>query len=229
MKKILMLLLALLLCGAALAETAEEPVLPVTIIEQSDTLLSMSDAVAAAKGSMTIVPAECLIRAELVRMSDASCQWVVTIFDISTFYANGWCITVDATSGQVLVVHTTDIGYFNDVYDAWIAGKGPRALWSLEDKQLYDCLYTVMPSYGQPVEGDMTYGDALMKAIDALQLTNAVDYQVGYGYLMGSGDGEINGVWEVYFVQHGETVYKVNLDAVTGEIYYIEPDEEGNG
>ena len=70
---------------------------------------------------------------------------------------------------------------------------------------------------------------ALMKAIDVLQLTNAVDYQVGYGYLMGSGDGEINGVWEVYFVQDGETVYKVNLDAVTGEIYYIEPDEEGNG
>jgi len=42
-------------------------------------------------------------------------------------------------------------------------------------------------------------------------------------------DGQTNGVWEVWFMQENEMIYKVNLDAVTGEIYLIEPDEEGNG
>lgn len=232
MKKILMMLLALaMLLSAALAENTEDTiiVLPMEVVEQAEGMLTMSDAIAAAKASMAVVPAESLTRAELVRMSDESCQWIVTIFDISTFYADGWCIAVHAQDGSVTRKVTTNIGYFAQIYEEWTAVKGPNALWSLGDKQLYDRLYTVSPSYGQPVAGDMSYGDALAKAIDALQLKNAVEYQIGYGYLMGSGDGVTNGVWEVFFVQNGETVYKVNLDAVTGDIYYIEPDAEGNG
>lgn len=232
MKKFLMMLLTLaMLLSVALAENTKDAiiVLPTEVMEQTDGLLTMSDAIAKAKESMAIVPAESLTRAELVRLSDNSPQWIVTIFDISTFYADGWCMTVHAETGAVTRTVTTNMGYFAQIYDEWTAVKGPQSLWSLSDKQLYDRLYTVSPSYGQPVAGDMSYGDALAKAIDALELKNVVDYQIGYGYLMGSGDGVTNGVWEVFFVQNGETVYKVNLDAVTGDIYYIEPDAEGNG
>lgn len=229
MKKLMMLFLALalMLCTAMAENTEEAPVLPVEIVEQTEDVLTLSAALDAAKQSMAVVPAESLIRAKLVRLSDDSRQWIVTIFDSATFYADAWCITVDAVSGEVTGTVTTDIGYFTEIFDVWYEAKGTMALWSLEDKQLWDALYSMNPTSGQPVEGDMSYGDALAKAIDALELTNAVEYQIGYGYLMGS--GESNGVWQVYFVQNGETMYKVNLDAVTGEIYYIEPDPNGNG
>ena len=35
-------------------------------------------------------------------------------------------------------------------------------------------------------------------------------------------------MWEICLVKEDEVLYQVNLDAVTGEVYYMEPDE-GNG
>ena len=227
MKKLLMLLAALLLAVMpALAETAETPAVPVEILPQGEGMLHMADAIAAAQSTMAVLPADCLTRAELVQMSDESCQWIVTIFDLANF-ADGWCIAVDAVSGTVLTTDATNIGYFDAVSARWQAVKGVEALWSLEDKLLFDTLYTMQPTYGLPMEGDLSQGEALVKAMAAVGVTNPAEYQVGYGYIMGAGD--TNGVWEVWFMQGDEMIYKVNLDAVTGEIYLIEPDEEGNG
>lgn len=227
MKKLLMLLAALLLAVTpVLAETAEAPAVPVEILPQGEGMLHMADAIAAAQATMTVLPADCLTRAELVKMSDESCQWIVTIFDLANF-ADGWCIAVDAVSGAVLTTDATNIGYFDAVSTRWQAVKGVEALWSLEDKLLFDTLYTMQPTYGLPMEGDLSQGEALVKAMAAVGVTNPAEYQVGYGYIMGAGD--TNGVWEVWFMSGEEMIYKVNLDAITGEIYLIEPDEEGNG
>ncbi len=227
MRKLMMLLAALLLAVTpVLAETAQTPAVPVQILPQSEGLLYMAEATAAAKATLAVLPADCLTRAELVRMSDNSCQWIVTIFDLSNF-ADGWCIALDAQSGNVLSTDTTDIGYFYTINARWQEAKGVEALWSLEDKQLFDMLYTMQPTYGLPMDGDMAPGEALVRAMAAVQVTTASDYQIGYGYIMGA--GETNGVWEVYFMQDAEMIYKVNLDAVTGEIYLIEPDADGNG
>lgn len=227
MKKLLMLLAALLLAVMpALAETTETPAVPVEILPQGEGMLHMADAIAAAQATMTVLPADCLTRAELVKMSDESCQWIVTIFDLANF-ADGWSIAVDAASGAVLTTDATNIGYFDTVSARWQAVKGVEALWSLEDKLLFDTLYTMQPTYGLPMEGDLSQGEALVKAMAAVGVTNPTEYQVGYGYIMGAGD--TNGVWEVWFMSGEEMIYKVNLDAITGEIYLIEPDEEGNG
>ena len=227
MKKLLLLLTALLLAVMpAIAETMETPAVPVQILPQGEGMLHMADAIAAAKATMAVLPADCLTRAELVRMSDGSTQWIVTIFDLANF-TDGWCIAVDAVNGQVLTTDVTDIGYFDTVSARWQAVKGVEALWSLEDKLLFDNLYTMQPTYGLPMDGDMAQGEALVKAMAAVGVTTASEYQIGYGYIMGAGD--TNGVWEVWFMQDGVMIYKVNLDAVTGEIYLIEPDEEGNG
>lgn len=227
MKKLLMLLAALLLAVVpALAENASA--VPVQILPPTQAAVPMADAVAAASGTMAALPADCLTRAELVRMSDDSCQWIVTIFDLTNM-TDGWCIAVDATSGEVLATDTTQIGFFHTVNERWQKAKGVQALWPLEDKLLYDTLYTMQPNYGLPMDGDLPQGEALVKAMAAVGVTSAADYQIGYGYIMGMGDGKTNGVWEVWFMQDEEMIYKVNLDAVTGEIYLIEPDEEGNG
>ena len=225
MKKLLMLLAALLLAVTpVLAE--EAPVVPAEILPQAEGMLYMADAIEKAKGQLGVLPADCLIRAELVRMQDDSRQWVVTIFDLTNF-SDGWCIMVDAGSGAVVDQDRTDIGYFEGIHEKWEAAKGLEALWSLEDKLLYDTLYTMQPTYGLPMEGDMAQGEALVKAMNAVGIASASDSEIGSGYMMGA--GETNGMWEVYFVSGEELIYKVNLDAVTGEIYLIEPDDEGNG
>lgn len=228
MKKLLTLLAALLLAlTPVLAEEAAQAV-PVQILPQSEDVLYMADAIEKAKASLAVLPADCLIRAELVRMSDDSTQWIVTIFDLTSF-ADGWCIALDAKNGEIVSTDMTSIGYFDTISQRWAAVKGVEALWSLEDKLLFDTLYTMQPTYGLPMSGDMAQGEALVKAMNAVGVTTAGDYQIGYGYIMGAGDGQTNGVWEIWFMQGEEMIYKVNLDAVTGEIYLIEPDEEGNG
>lgn len=228
MKKLLLLLAAMLLAlTPVLAEEAAQAV-PVQILPQSEGVMYMADAIEKAKASLAVLPADCLVRAELVRMSDESAQWIVTIFDLTNF-ADGWCVALDAKNGEVIATDTTSIGYFDTISRRWEAVKGVEALWSLEDKLLFDNLYTMQPTYGLPMSGDMAQGEALVKAMAAVGVTSVSDYQIGYGYIMGAGDGQTNGVWEIWFMQGEEMIYKVNLDAVTGEIYLIEPDEEGNG
>lgn len=230
MKKMLLLALALLVAmmGAALAEEETPAVIPAQIVPQAEGFIPMADAIKAAESAMAVLPAECLTHAELVRMTDDSHRWVVSIFEMTAF-ADGWCFEVDALTGEVTGAETTNIGFFFPIYERWEQVKGNQALWSLEDKLLFDTLYTMLPTCGMPVEGDMTHGEALEVAVKVLGLTGASDYQIGYGYLKGAGDGVTNGMWEVYFVKDNEVVYKVNLDAVTGDVYLIEPDEEGNG
>lgn len=226
MKKLLTLLLMLLLCASACAEnTTNEPVLPVKILEHEAASVPLADALTAAKKAVQM-PEQAMIRAELAEMSDGQTLWLVTIFDTGTFM-DAWCITVDAATGAIAEVNSTNEGFFAQIYAAWTAEKGPHALWSLEDKQLYDALYTMTPTYGLPMEGDMSCGNALKAALVALDLPDAEGYEVGYGYIMG-GEG-YNGVWEICLVQNGQVAYRVNLDAVDGEVYYMEPDEAGNG
>jgi hypothetical protein len=81
----------------------------------------------------------------------------------------------------------------------------------------------MMPAYGLPQVGDMSKEAVLTKALFVLGLQSADEYQVGYGYLMG-GEG-YNGVWEITLVKNGQVAYRVNLDAITGDVYYMEPDE----
>ena len=77
----------------------------------------------------------------------------------------------------------------------------------------------------QEVHGNLTgirdsVIDALAKALAALGLDGTGGYEVGYGYLVG-GEG-YNGVWEISLVIDGQVGCQVNLDAVTGEVYYLD-------
>jgi len=228
MKKLLIMLLTLLLCVPAFAET---PVaIPVQRTGPANGTIALSEAITTAMASMPVQPEQYQTRAELVYMSDNSRRWIVTMFDLATL-SDGWCVEMDAFTGNVATSYTTHDGFFWDAYNAWTAQKGPHALWSLEDKQLYDALYAVMPAYGLPMPGDISAEDALKKALNVLAMDTAGGYEVGYGYLMG-GEG-YNGVWEICLVVDGQVDCRVNLDAVTGEVYYMETNlqdaDEANG
>lgn len=224
MKKLMMLILAVMLCAPAFAEGSAD--IPVKITAPANGHISLEAAISTALQELPVQPESYQTRAELVRMSDDNARWIVTVFDLTSL-TDGWCVEIDAFSGEVLVSYTTYDGFFQDVYDRWTAQKGTYALWSLEDKQLYDALYALQPSYGLPVDGDMPAGQALTKALFLLGMTSSEGYSVGYGYIMGGED--YNGVWEICLVQNGQVAYRVNLDAQTGDLYYMEPDEAGNG
>lgn len=226
MKKWMLLLLALLLCLPALAE--DKTAVPVEIVEvrvQNHIQVGLSEAIAKAHAEIPALPAQYQTRAEVVRMSDDSHRWIVTVFDLTTL-TGGWCVELDAATGAVLASYTTNDGFFQDAHDRWTAQKGIQALWTPPEKMLFDSLYALQPNYGKSVEGDISWGDAATRAAAALGVTKE-KYDIGYGYLMG-GEG-YNGIWEICFVNNGSLVYKVNVDAVTGEIYYISAEDSGNG
>lgn len=226
MKKFMLFLAAALLMLTVACAEAPAAV-PAQVVPYEEGMLQMTDAIDKVKEVQEVLPDNCETHAELVKMTDGSYQWIVSIFDMTSF-TDAWCVSVDAKSGEVLSKETTNMGFFTGAHDSWIAAKGPEELWSMEDKLLFDTLYSMVPTYGMPVEGDMAQGEALVKAMNALAITDVSDYEIGYGYIAGSAE-ETNGMWEVYFIKNGEFAHKVNLDAVTGEIYLIEPDEEGNG
>ena len=230
MKKLMMLILALMLCAPAMAETPSA-VLPVKILEHEEVKVTMNEAMATAQQIVhQDIQTDKIVRATLVELADGRSVWVVTIFDI-THLTYAWYATVDASTGDVLEMGVSDDGFFSNIFNAWTEQKGPHALWSLEDKQLYDALYAMTPAYGLPMSGDLSAEDALKKALAALGMDDAGGYSVGYGYLMG-GEG-YNGVWEICLVVDGQVDCRVNLDAVTGEVYYLETNlqepDEANG
>lgn len=234
MKKLSVLLMALLLCMPVLAEKTEP--IPVEILEvraQNHIQVGLEAALTTALGMLPVQLEEYQSRAELVRMSDDTCRWIVTVFDLATL-TDGWCIEIDASTGAVADSHTTQGGIFTEPLEKWAAWKGGstnKALWRVEEKALIDALYAMQPMYGLPREGDMSSGEACELAAMALAPYYPQDKISAYlacpGYIMG-GEG-YNGIWEICMAENGQVVCQVNLDAVTGEIYYISSEDDGNG
>ena len=228
MKRLLMLLLALMLWGSALAE---ETAAPVEIVEPVQEQITLEDAIAKARKLLRVDTEQQQIRANLVRMSDDTYRWVVVVFDMTTL-TDGWCVELDASSNTVLAYHTTYDGFFTRPLAYWAAHKGgctDKRLWRMEEKALFDALYALTPVYGLPQEGDMSREEAAELAALALEPYYPADKASGYlicpGYLMG-GEGA-NGIWEIYF-KGKDMIYQVNVDAVTGEILCIEFDDNDN-
>lgn len=230
MKKWMMLLLALVLCVPVLAE--EQLAVPVEIVKPAQGQMTQAEAMAKGQQLLRTNPEQQQTRVTLVRMSDDTFRWVVTVFDLATL-TDGWCVELDASTGEVIAYHTTNDGFFLKPLEYWAGHKGgstDKRLWTMETKAIFDALYALQPMYGLPQPGDISRDEAVERANAALAPYYPEDRVTGYlicpGYLMG--DEGVNGIWEIYFKEK-DLLYQVNLDAVTGEIYYISADDNGNG
>ena len=230
MKKWMMLLLALMLCVPVLAE--EHLAVPVEIVKPVQGQMTQAEAMDKGQQLLRTNPEQQQTRVTLVRMSDDSFRWVVTVFDLATL-TDGWCVEIDASTGAVVDSYTTQEGFFKEVLEKWAAWKGgstDKRLWTIVVTAIFDALYALQPMYGLPQPGDISKDEAVERANAALAPYYPQDRTTGYlicpGYLMG-GEG-VNGIWEIYFKEK-DLLYQVNLDAVTGEIYYISADDNGNG
>ena len=94
MKKLMMLMLALLLCGSAFAQ--ETSAIPVARTEPANGTIALSEAITTAMAAMPVKPEQYQTRAELVYMSDSGCRWIVTMFDLTTL-SDGWCVDRKST------------------------------------------------------------------------------------------------------------------------------------
>lgn len=229
MKKLMMLILALL-CMPALAE--ENPATPVEIVPPTQGQMTQEEAMTKGQKLLRMNPEQQQTRVNLVRMSDDSYRWIVTVFDLATLI-DGWCVELDAATGEVITYYTTDDGFFQEPLAYWAGHKGgstDQRLWTMEEKAIFDALYALQPMYGLPQPGDISKDEAVERANAALApyypKDRATAYLICPGYLMG-GEG-VNGIWEIYFKEN-DLLYQVNLDAVTGEIYYISAEDSGNG
>ena len=215
MKRALSLLISAMLLLGCFALAEEASLLPIAIVSYD-----LTDEATTAALSALIEPKEnALTRWERVVLSDGREAWVICQFDQTTM-SNAWSRVIDAETQEVLQEDTTDTGFFATAQARWESAKGIYALWSIQDKMLFDRLYAMAPCYGEPVEGDLTQEEALAAALNVTGLT-------AYGYIMGS--SEQNGTWQVFFVKGSEVVSTVNLDARDATILLVEPDEEGNG
>lgn len=214
--------IALLPACAAFAETAADSFIPVAVVSSDAADETADDAVE----SLLEAKENTLTRYERVLLSDGREAWIICQFDQSTM-TDATCRMIDAATMEVLSEDTTNTGFFSSVCERWEQVKGIYELWSLQDKALFDRLYSFSPCYGEPDEGDMTPEEALASAMEALGITSADYDAVGYGYV--TGFGEDGGMWQVYFVKDNECFSMVNLDARESSILMVDSAEDGNG
>ena len=164
MKRSLSLLISAMLLLGCFALAEEAPLLPIAIVSYD-----LTDEATTAALSALIEPKEnALTRWERVVLSDGREAWVICQFDQATM-SNAWSRVIDAETQEVLQEDTTDTGFFATAQTRWESAKGIYALWSIQDKMLFDRLYAMAPCYGEPVEGDLTQEEALAAALNVTQ------------------------------------------------------------
>ena len=138
MKRVLSLLISAMLLLGCFALAEETPLLPIAIVSYD-----LTDEATTAALSALIEPKEnALTRWERVVLSDGREAWVICQFDQTTM-SNAWSRVIDAETQEVLQEDTTDTGFFATAQARWESAKGIYALWSIQDKMLFDRLYAM--------------------------------------------------------------------------------------
>lgn len=138
MKRALSLLISAMLLLGCFALAEETPLLPIAIVSYD-----LTDEATTAALSALIEPKEnALTRWERVVLSDGREAWVICQFDQTTM-SNAWSRVIDAETQEVLQEDTTDTGFFATAQARWESAKGIYALWSIQDKMLFDRLYAM--------------------------------------------------------------------------------------
>ena len=133
MKRALSLLISAMLLLACFALAEETSLLPIAIVSYD-----LTDEATTAALSALVEPKEnALTRWERVVLSDGREAWVICQFDQTTM-SNAWSRVIDAETQEVLQEDTTDTGFFATAQARWESAKGIYALWSIQDKMLFD-------------------------------------------------------------------------------------------
>ena len=218
MKKLMVLAICLLLgLSAALAEGP----LPEELLLPGQERVTLAEAVGMACGQMEPQPGTQISRANLVRLTDNTHAWVVTIHERDGENRRAWTYTFSADDGELLWQEASIQGDFPQTRQMWTASWGEEDRWTEGQRTLYDRLYAAdgetMLSSGEQVSQE----EACDIALAALGFPDASAYQLACSL---SG-----GKWQIILVQEGVAIWQVTIDAADGQVTLIAPGGAGNG
>lgn len=217
MKKLMTLVGCLLLASAALAEGP----LPEELLLPGQDRVTLAEAVGMAFGLMEPQPGTTISRASLVRLTDNTHAWIVTVQEQGGESRQAWTFTLSADDGELLWQETSPQGDFPQTRQAWMAAWGEEDRWTGEQRMLFDRLYAVEGERALSPDGQVSQEEACDIALAALGLTDDSAYQLACSL---SGDR-----WQIILVQEGVAMWQVTLDASDGQVTLIAPGGAGNG
>ena len=218
MKKLATLAVCLLMgISAALAEGP----LPEELLLPGQDRVTLAEAVGMACGLMEPQPGVHMSRASLVRLTDNTHAWVITVRERGGAGQQAWTFTLSADDGELLWQEASPQGDFQQTRQAWTAAWGEEGRWTWEQRMLFDRLYAAAGENALSPEGQVSQEEACDIALAALGLTDDSAYQLVCSL---SGDR-----WQIILVQEGVTMWQVTLDASDGQVTLIAPGGAGNG
>lgn len=218
MRKLMTLAVCLLM--AASAALAEGP-LPEELLLPGQDRVTLAEAVGMAFGLMAQQPGTTISRASLVRLTDNTHAWIVTVQEKGGESRQAWTFTLSADDGELLWQEDSVRGSFPQTRQAWREAWGEEGRWAAEQLMLFDRLYAVTGEAVPSADGQVSQEEACDIALAALGLTDDSAYQLACSL---SG-----GRWQIILVQEGMAMWQVTLDASDGQVTLIAPGGAGNG
>ncbi|MGN1020771.1 MAG: hypothetical protein ACI4O7_10420 [Aristaeellaceae bacterium] len=217
MKKLTMLVICLMLMLSAAG--AEGP-LPEELLLPGQDRVTLAEAVGMACGLTEPGHGAQISRASLVRLTDNTHAWVVTIHGRDGENRRAWTYTLSADDLEPLWQEASAGEDFPRTRQAWTEAWGDEARWTNEQRMLFDRLYAVAGE-AEAADGQITREEACGIALAALGLPDDSAYQLACSL---SG-----GRWQIILVQEGVAMWQVTLDASDGQVTLITPGGAGNG
>lgn len=218
MKKLMTLAVCLLLMASA--ALAEGP-LPEELLLPGQDRVTLAEAVGIAFGLMEPQPGTTISRASLVRLTDNTHAWIVTVQERDGEERQAWTFTLSADDGELLWQEASAQGDFPRTRQAWTAAWGEEGRWTVEQRMLFDRLYALAGENSLTTDGQVSQEEACDIALAALGLTDDSAYQLACSL---SGDR-----WQIILVQEGVAMWQVTVDASDGQVTLIAPGGAGNG
>ena len=218
MKKLMTLAVCLLLMASA--ALAEGP-LPEELLLPGQDRVTLAEAVGMAFGLMEPQPETTISRAGLVRLTDNTHAWVVTVHERDGESRRAWTYTFSADDGELLWQEASVSGDFPLTRQAWTAARGPEGRWTDGQRTLFDRLYAAAGEAVLSPDGQISQQEACEIALAAVGMADDSDYQLACSL---SG-----GKWQIILVQEGMAIWQVTIDAADGQVTLIAPGGTGNG
>ena len=216
MKRLMTLVICLLL-GVSAAR-AEGP-LPEELLLPGQDRVTLAEAVGMALRLAEPQMEPTVSRASLVRLTDNTHAWVVTIRAREGLRA--WTFTLSADDGELLWQEASAGGDFPQTRRAWADAWGEEGRWTEGQRMLFGLLYAAAGEGAPSAGGQVSQEEACDIALAALGLPDDSAYQLACSL---SGDR-----WQIILVQEGVAMWQVTLDASDGQVTLIAPGGAGNG
>lgn len=171
-----------------------------------------------------------ILKANLVEWNGRERAWVITMFEQVFQNPLDISVAISSPSGEVISIDETNIGYFKEIKERWEKQLGKYSTWTLENKALFDRLYTVHDDHVVPDENMVTQDEATKIALRELpdNIQNA-EFEYNLLYNASSYLEKEKYIWIVTAIKDGKKLFQVTVSALDGTVIDRIDLQKGNG